>query len=194
MKTIVTIIIFTFLLLSSCSSEPTPIPTATPNPTPTVSALFKIQGLKLVEEATKLKSMTTQGVNFVDYSAQLAEVNGIFELLKSLWGDDFELSTKENIVNAFQGWNLAHKLWDLKINYKYAITEYDDTKIYYDQIINYGGDNLVTVFSGKYLFDEELGEERNMKRLPYDENISILFSLANDYFDKAQPELMKIIQ
>jgi len=167
---------------------------AAPIPTPTLSDLFKTQGLKFIEEASSLKSMTKQGVNFLTYSSQLSEVHGVYEILSSLWVDGLEPEAKENVQLALEGWDCALLLWDLKINHKYAVVEYGSTKEYFEKIYSYGGDNLVTVYSGHIEYDEVLGEDRNMKKLPYDENISILFALASDYFEKAQPPLLDIIQ
>lgn len=42
--------------------------------------------------------------------------------------------------------------------------------------------------------DEVTGEELHKKTMPYDENISMLLSLSSEYFEKAQPALLQIIQ
>jgi hypothetical protein len=185
-KFIFVTILVTSLLLSACAKSSIAVPTDTPAPTqtiattPTLSDLIKSQVLKFVEGTTKLKSMTTEGVNFVNYSEQLAEVNGAYELLIAIWGGDIDITTKENIEKALEGWGNARLLWDLKINHKYAVSNSGRTREYFQKIYDYAGDRLTLTQAGKIM--------------PYDENISILFAIANEYFEKAQPDLLGVIQ
>ncbi len=187
-KFIFVTILASLLLLSACTQTIATAPTDTPAPThtqtiattPTLSDLIKSQVLKFVEGATKLKSMTTEGVNFVNYSEQLAEVNGAYELLIAIWGGDIDITTKENIEKALEGWGNARLLWDLKINHKYAVSNSGVTREYFQRIYDYAGDRLTLTQLGKIM--------------PYDENISILLAIANEYFEKAQPDLLEVIQ
>lgn len=182
------------ILFSACSAGPTPEPTPTVIPSPTVSDLFKSQGLRFVEEATVLKSMTKQGVNFLEYSKQLSEVGGVYELLDSLWAEGFESDAQENIKKALEGWECAKLLWDLKINHKYAVSNQSSTREAFYKVYEYGGNDLDIKTRIDTFIDEVTGEEAQVMIMPYDENISILFTLANDYFDKAQPVLLGVIQ
>jgi len=184
-----------FSLLIGCSSEPEPEPEPTAVPSPEVSDLFKSQSLKFIEEASKLKSMTKQGINFSEYSEQLTEVEGVYELLDSLWVEDFEVETQENIEKALEGWEWAKFLWGQRIeHYLCHISNDVDTREYFDQIYDYAGDDL-DISTGQFMIENEAtGEEELIQWLPYDENIAILFSVANDYFDKAQTVLLQIIQ
>jgi len=182
------------ILLFACSPVQTPEPTPTLAPTPTLSDLFKTQALKLVEEASTLMSMTDQGVSFVDFSGQLSEVRGVYEILNSLWEEDFQIETKENIESALNSWSCALKLWNLKIDYKYALVETGSGKEYFQEIYSCGGDDLIldTYFT-ETMIDEKTGEERDVREIPY-ENIGVLFSAGNDYFKKAQPLILRLIQ
>jgi len=185
MKKCVLFVVVILVVVGSfgCSSEPEP------------SDLFKSQALRFVEEASKLKSMTEHGVSFVEYSSQLSEVEGAYELLDSLWTEGFEVETQENIEKALEGWEWAEFLWDQKIeHYLSRITTDVDTREYFDRIYDYAGDSL-EINTGIVMIENEVtGEEERIRSLPYDENIVILFSLASDYFDEAQSILLQIIQ
>lgn len=197
MKKIFLIIILA-ILLSACAPEPTTEPTSEQTPTvistPTLSDLFKAQVVRFVEEASSLKAMTEQGVNFVEYSQKLSAVRSIYEILGTLWTDDFKVETQEIIQKAVEGWDCAYLLWDLKLNYEHSINEYDSSKDYFQKVYACGGDDLLLVDIDRIVTDEETGERRRALSIPYDENISILLSNANDYYDVVQPILLGIIQ
>ena len=188
------LVVILVLLLVGCSSEPIQEPTPTVVPTPTLSDLFKTQVVRFVEEASRLKSITEQGVNFVEYSQQLSEIRSIYDILDSLWVDDFEVKTQENVQKAIESWECAYLLWDLKINYKLSINEHDSSNEYFQDVYGCGGDDLLLVDIDRIVMDKDTGERRRALSIPYDENISILLSVASDYFEVAQPALLQIIQ
>jgi len=178
------VLISFFISCYGCSSEPV-------DPTP--SDLYKSQALKFVEEASKLKSMTEQGVDFATYSDQLAEVHGVYEILSSLWADGLEPEAQENIQLALKGWDYALSFWKLKIDNPYTLLEYGETKDYYDEIYSYGGDDLV-IGKRKLEVRDSSGNKMVVNKLEYEENVSALFMIANGYFDKAKSVLLQIIQ
>ncbi len=183
------IVLASLLLLSACTQTIAPTPTQTIIPTPTVSDLFKTQALRFIEEANKLKSMTMEGVNFADYSAQLAEVNGVYELLDTLWLENFQVVTKENFELALESWDYAQLLWSLKIGKKDNPVEPNIN--HFKELMEYGGDFLRTdIHPSNYIVKEYRGKTF----LPFDENISILFTVASEQFERAQPDLLEVIQ
>jgi len=188
-KFILVIVLASLLLLSACTQTTAPTPTQTIIPTPTVSDLFKTQALRFLEEANKLKSMTTEGVNFADYSAQLAEVNGVYELLNTLWLESFQVVTKGNIEKALESWDYAQLLWSLKIGKKDNPVEPNIN--HFKELMEYGSDFLKTdIHPSNYIVKDYRGKTF----LPFDENISILFTVASEQFEKAQPDLLEVIQ
>lgn len=203
--TAILILIIGVMLLSACgpseaeiqeaismtqTAQPTATlrPTATLTPTPELSDLFKSQITKFLEETTKLASLTSQGVNYVTYGNQVAEVQGIYELLSNVWPGDYEKETKENIDKALEGWRLALYLWSLKIGDKDNPVEPNING--YKDIIEYGGDNLTT---DKHPATFIVENYRGKTFIPFEGNIGVLFTMASDYFDESKLVIIDMV-
>ncbi len=172
-----------FILLASCAAPTPPPPTLTP--TPELSETFKTQITRLIEEGTKLSSMTEQGVNYLDYSDQFAEVNGTYELARATWPAGFLVDTQAKMQKAINGWVFASDLWSLKIGEKDNPVEPNING--YLSYKNFEGDAaIIDIHPDDYLVESYRGK----KFLPFDENISVLFTLASDYFESARTELL----
>ena len=199
-----TIIAVVCLVLVSCGTPPTPtpvptptpIPTPTPAPTPTpvptptpipISNLFKEQITRFLEEGTKLEAMTEQGVNYADFRQQLVSTKGPYDLASSTWPPGFAPEARDLMDDAIEGWDLALVLWGIKLDYKYQYPPTEPDYNGYDRFASYGGDRLVTeVWLDTFWFEDGAldtpKEFVGKQYLPPDENISVLFTIAAEYF------------
>jgi len=170
------------ILLAGCAASETARQTAlaetqTAIPSPTLDVNFKRQLGSFLDGGLKLKSLTNKGVNYSDYSEQLKATKVSFELACAMWPSDFALDAKNNFTKALEGWGMALDLWH------YQIEDYDnpvepDINHFLDYIA-YEGDSVVFA---THPISFRVPEYQNKKFLPFDENISILFALANNYY------------
>ena len=138
-------------------------------PKPKISDALKEQLTRMLEEGTTLMAMTEQGVNYTDYRQQLAEVKGAYDLASATWPPDFASDARENFEKAFEGWDLALYLWELKIGDKDNPVEPDINR--YTSFVNYEGESLISETHPSTFIVESYSDK---KYLPFDENISVL--------------------
>lgn len=71
----------------------------------------------LMQPASKLAAMTTQGVNFNDFNSQLASVHAEYDLLKTQWEKEEWPLGYGSFGSAVGDWDLALLFWkrDLKL-------------------------------------------------------------------------------
>jgi hypothetical protein len=183
------------ILLASCSTAPSadtvqtaiaqtqiaqPTSTTIPTPTeskPSISETCKNQLTRFLEEGTKLNAMTEQGVNYNDFQQQLATGKGAYDLAIATCPSGFIPEAQVDIEKAFEGWGLALSMLKGKINQSQLPIEPD--KNGYDLIVAYARDKLTydTCMSG-------------VKCLGWDPNISVLLSMASDYYSLAQKQIL----
>ena len=105
---------------------------------------------------------------------------------------DFESTfddVEENFEKALLSWDYAQLLWSLKIGKKDNPVEPDIN--HFKELMEYGGEFLRTdIHPSNYIVKDYRGKTF----LPFDENISILFTVASEQFEKAQPDLLEVIQ
>ena len=179
------------------TSTVTAIPSNTPNPTPTkqlVTDLFRNQALKTLEEGSKLVGMTKTGISYLELGNQLGTFQGSSDLLKSMWQQDFAPNAKTNIEKAIEGWQLCLKLWNKKIaavteSSQYIYTNKDGLTDMYGDYLDYLGSNAITTKQPSAIPG---GSEHLL--LPYDANISMLMTMAADYFENARRELINVLE
>jgi len=139
----------------------------------------------MLEEGATLTAMTEQGVNYANFGQQLAKVKGAYDLATASWPSDFSPDAKGKFDKAFEGWNLTYYLWGLKIGKKDNPVAPDINK--YDDIVAYAGDLLVTEnHPAGFIVTKYVGK----KFLPFDENISVLLSLASEQFNAGRELLL----
>jgi len=153
---------------------------------PKISDALKEQLTRMLEEGATLTSMTEQGVNYSDYRQQLAKVKGAYDLASVTWETDFAPDAKTNFDKAFEGWDLTLYLWELKIGDKDNPVEPNINN--FTSFTNYAGDSLVLeIHPSDFLVESYRGK----KYLPFDENISVLLSMASDSFEEGRKLLLE---
>lgn len=175
----------------------TPAPTVAPNPTITstasrtpaparnTDAIFDAQVKQFLQEGALLEAMTSQGVNYVNFERQLVELKGAYGLADATWPAAFAPHARVQFDKAIQGWDLALYLWDLKLEKADEPAEPDING--YPVYVAYAGDELlIEVHPSDFI----VWAYRGKKYLPFDENIGILFSLASDYFQTGQTQVL----
>jgi hypothetical protein len=65
----------------------------------------------LLQQASKLAAMTTQGVNFNDFNSQLASVHAEYDLLSNRWEQENWPRGQESMCSALTKWDLALGFW-----------------------------------------------------------------------------------
>lgn len=153
---------------------------------PKISDALKEQLTRMLEEGSTLTSMTEQGVNYSDYRQQLAKVKGAYDLASATWSSDFAPDAKTTLEKAFEGWDLALFLWELKIGEKDNPVEPNINN--FTAFTSYGGDLLVIK---KHPSDYLVELYRGKKYIPFDENISVLLSMASDSFEEGRNLLLE---
>jgi hypothetical protein len=73
---------------------------------------------QLLEKGALLDTMTSQGVSYINFQQQLAEFKGTYAFASADWPTDFAADAKEQFDRAIVGWDLALRLWDMKIGDK----------------------------------------------------------------------------
>lgn len=175
----------------------TPAPTVTPTPTITppasrtpaparnTDAIFDAQVKQFLQEGALLEAMTSQGVNYVNFERQLVELKGAYGLADATWPAAFAPHARVQFDKAIQGWDLALYLWELKLEKADEPAEPNING--YPMYVAYAGDKL---FIDVHPSDFIVRAYRGKKYLPFDENIGILFSLASDYFQTGQTQVL----
>ncbi len=177
------------LVLSACGPSADQLAeteAARPTATPDISPLLRQQFTRIVEEGTKLNSMTEQGVNYGDFNDQLAEVRGAYDLAVAEWPAGFAPKAKLDLAQAFKGWELTSDLWALKIGKKDNPVEPDING--YTRYVDYGGEALVIEIHPKDYLVEQYSEK---KFLPFDDNLGVLLALASKYFETGRTLLLE---
>lgn len=173
MKKFITIVLL-FLVLSACA--------------PSLPDDFKAQIRVVIQEGTTLAAMTKRGATYDEYGNQLLKVHSAYDLALAQWPDGFAPLGKVGMERSLNGWDLSLLLWEAKISRKDNPTEPNFNR--YNDFVAYAGNKLVTA-----VWDEpSLPDYDKKKYLPYDENISILFSLANTHFDNTRGILLAAIK
>jgi hypothetical protein len=164
MKRIALLFMMMFLL-TSCS--------------PKMSATMTVRVNDLLKEGAVLNAMTDQGVNYINFSQQLAKTTGAYNLLVAEWPEKYKPEAKAYFDKAFTGWKLAGILWNYKVNNSDTPTEPDVNN--FVAFNAYGGSKLVTK---QYTDAMIVPKYRGMKYVPF-ENLPVLLTMASENYQKA---------
>lgn len=108
MRLLIAAQILVMLIVLGCEKAPNKSETAK---APTTD-IFQVQVLKFLEEASKLDQRVGQGIELVEFKAQLGAAKGLFEMVKSTQ----PLAPVTNSVNVLGkcvvAWDLALDLWE----------------------------------------------------------------------------------
>lgn len=171
----------------------TPKPTATPTPEPSPSATplpeaFLTHLNQFLQDGSRVTGATAQGVTYVDFVRRVGDARASHDLLISFWGDLVPTQAQDEFRDAFYAWDDAAYIWDLKINNYDTPTEPDING--YSELVGYWGNDLLQdVRPDDYLVRDYRGKQY----LPFDENISILLTLAAGHFNSGASQLQQYL-
>jgi hypothetical protein len=113
-------------------------------------------------EGERLSALTEQGVSYLDFKDQLANVKSAYRLAVSDWPADYA-DDKMVFDAAIEGWNLVLEIWDYDL-------EYD--RFYFP--------DSSTLLSEAQLYAGERDETTN--DIPVNDWIGLLMSIASNKF------------
>lgn len=153
---------------------------------PKLSEIFKTELIQYLKDAGKLSTQSGEGINFKTLRSQLTEAKATFDLLNSTWPADFLLESKEEFKKSHEGYDLALKIWSLKINESDYPTEPDINS--WSTFQAYAGDALIVkTYEDSFI----VADYRGKKYLPFDENIRVLLTIASLHFEKGREFVLK---
>ena len=85
-------------------------------PPPKLTEDTKSRVLNFIEKGSKLTALTDQGVSFISFSDQLAEVKSVWQTLTLVSWPETWTREKANFESAIEGWDLAKQMWERKNN------------------------------------------------------------------------------
>jgi hypothetical protein len=151
---------------------------------PAVPTELKSRMDVLSQDAATLNAMTAQGIDFSAFNQQLAKTRGDFDLASSVWPGNVAPNSRKAFLDAFNGWAFADALWDAKI--KQLDNPVEPNINQYGEIVAYAGaENLdIETYPSGFFVKSYAGK----KYLPFDQNISILLSIASAHYKEAQTD------
>lgn len=66
----------------------------------------------LINDASRLMALTSQGVNNEKFGDQLATVRADFDLLTNAWPSGYKPRARQEFELAMQGWQLTYTVWN----------------------------------------------------------------------------------
>jgi hypothetical protein len=158
---------------------------------PSVPELFKTQLMKFIEEGTKACERSGQGVSYLELREQLASVKASYSLCKATWPKSLPQEMTADFDHAIRAWDLILDIWKDKLEYSWS--DYQST-------YQPPADGFDIGEFEKYLIllvDDKGRQSRvvkGQKYLPWDENISILLTVASDSFGKGRDKILAELQ
>lgn len=172
--------IVTLMMLSACAPSAEAVQTALAETQPVgIPDQFTGALNALVGEGTRLSAMTAQGITFEEFSQQLEQAKVAYSM--ALGAQTAERNMRPEAVGeldaAFTGWDLAHSVWDAKLNGGEAPRAPDVGR--YAELATYvGAEKLPMVGSGSESYVDP------------DVVIRILMYQATDNFEAAKAVLI----
>jgi hypothetical protein len=174
LKTITLVIASSLLLLASGCQKPK------------LSEIFKTQLIQYLKDGGKLSTQSGQGINVLTLKSQWTDAKATFDLLDVTWPSEFCPDARESFKKSHEGYDLAIELWGLKLNKSDEPTEpnindWSDYQAFAGQAL------VVKTYQADYIVEGYRGK----RYLPFDENISILLTLAGAHFEKGRGSVLK---
>jgi len=168
------------LLASGCHKAPEK---------PKLSEIFKSQLIQYLKDGGKLSTQSSEGINVLTLKSQLTDAKATFDLLNSTWPPEFCPEARESFRKSLEGYDLAVRLWESKLNQNDEPTEPDING--WSNYQDFAGQALVVK---TYHYNAIVQEYRGRRYLPFDENISILLTLAGGHFQKGRASVLKELE
>jgi hypothetical protein len=140
---------------------------------PKLSEIFKTQLIQYLKDGGKLSTQSGEGINVLTLKSQLTDAKATFDLVDATWPSEFCPDARELFKKSHEGYELAIKLWDSKLNDKDEPIEPDING--WARYQNFAGGALVVK---TYSLDFLVEAYRGKKYLPFDEDISVLLTLS----------------
>lgn len=156
---------------------------------PKLSEIFKTQLIQYLKDGGKLSTQSGEGINVLTLKSQLTDAKATFDLLNSTWPPEFCPEARESFRKSHEGYDLAVRLWGGKLNKsdepaEPSINGWSSYQAFAGQALvvkTYASDFIVEKYRGK-------------RYLPFDENISILLTLAGAHFEKGRASVLKALE
>jgi hypothetical protein len=143
-----------------------------------VSGLFRDQLMKFLESGSQMKSLSEQGLSYIELRTALADVRGKWDLTKSTWPKELDtLVTVDSFEKSIEAWDACLELWKLKIDKKDNPTSPDINRWSYFTT-NFKDDVVIRTYGSDFL----VANYRDREHLPFDENISALLGAGTAHF------------
>jgi hypothetical protein len=174
--------------ISGCSKAPEK---------PKLSDIFKSQLVQYLKDAGKISTQSTDGISFKALGSNLAEAKATFDLLEQTWPKGLWADAKECFEKSHQGYALALKLLNDKIQREDEPRELLDNlrpdRTGWIALNAYAGSSLVVkTYDEKDLTARTLTSQfLGTKYLPFDPNISVLLTIASAEFKKGRGIVIK---
>ena len=156
--------------------------------------LFKHNIIKLLDVGEHITTMSSYGINKLELESEVDQFEAMLNMAIATWPKS---STRKNCLflngaseytKAVEGWRLTIKLWDLKINKSDPPCEPDING--YKTYKLYSENKLIEKV---YPYNYSVVAYSRKKYLPFDDNISVLLSIAAEHYQSGVSDIMKSI-
>ena len=146
--------------------------------------IFRTQLFKFMDEANKIKALVSQGASQGEFASQLVNVKAAYDSAQTLWPPDLSPTVRAEFEQAIDGWDLALKLWRLKVLDSELTSSRNEPAEPdlngFATFVAYGGQALAFE---KYGADSGHVHLRGKTFLPFDQNIRTLLDLAKGHLE-----------
>jgi hypothetical protein len=141
--------------------------------------------LSFLEKGSKLKTLTTQGVNFNTFNTELASVLANWDTLKNTnWPSSSTFTREREIIEvALAGWSIAQWDWKAKNDGVHRYTNIND------QYRNWNTEFNVYFFFNDSAYNKRLESERDDP-----DSVGLILSGADKAFSQAKQRLYSKLQ
>jgi len=148
------------LLFTGCSSR--------------VPADFRQDLEKFLSEASRLNSLTAQGVNITSFGEQLATASSTFDLMRPKWPQSFHPSAKREFEEALEGWKLLYRVWRQEVSSRFDWT---------------GDPKLISAIDA-YAPSRIPRHEESSELIRFRPAVRVLMTIASEHFENGRSELL----
>lgn len=150
---------------------------------------FKNKAMDFMEKGTELGSLSDSGINYITLKNKVPELQSSYNFLLVLYPDFKKYSAHKDFIKSLHGYSLALRLWNAKMN-KLDNPVEPDVNGYLEYLEYMQGKEFQEIHSG----DMIVTQYRGKKYLPFDENISLLLTMAYQDYKAGETKLLKLVK
>ena len=156
---------------------------------PKISEIFKTELVQYLKDGGKLSTQSGEGINLFTLQSQLTDAKSTFDLLEATWPQAFAPDARESFKQSHKGYDLAIRLWKLKVNKSDEPSEPSINE--WSSYIGYAENALaIETYSSDYLVEDYRGK----RYLPFHKNISVLLTIAGTHFNKGRKAVLRELE